>query len=629
MTISSDQSPAPVLSASFQCLRQTWQRFIQTYSRQAVSSKMMVKWCKMWKFLIFSDPSDLVYNNRICNHSSRFPIIPIVFQSFQYQIFAGCLHSGIVVGCAALRCALHYRACVSMIGSIMSATSNWQYHYEWGMESLVHRGCRPIIGGILIYETILDNVHPQKHVAWHLFGTQLPHWANTSPQPWYTNSKGTSESSSAAWSHTGRAACQHPHWKRMVPVSQFLNMDSKCSKMFQTYLGAVQKTRALVISFVSFVNIWHLVVADRPVPLFGARPFFSCSATSLRRANDQFQKLANKFGGHVTMLQETVLFTVPFFLHLQDSHNIQVTLSRIGLMFDDFWWFLGIHQATMEPSAKVMQRRETSQSVEAVMGHSHPLLGWGWSTRHYGWTMLRSSKFLVIRVQICILLRGSTTKTPGNDGSIITEPIFWNLTNGVPKLILLWDMAIFEFHFFCLDSVNKSNALSLKSPFLLLKFYICAHEIWLSYTFIYMVVVASSIYPKPKGFHFRPQMFICSAKAPGITRHEAHTPHEATQVVGRTELWVKPSWLGGFDTFSSNPQVMWSTSSMRKIAMFFNMWSTLIEKSDAWKYVVNIIGLPSWKILEAPFDLVGGLLWSMWCNHEESEFNNKRGIIGI
>ena len=139
--------------------------------------------------------------------------------------------------------------------------------------------------------------------------------------------------------------------------------------------------------------------------------------------------------------------------------------------------------------------------------------------------MLRSSKFLVIRVQICILLRGSTTKTPGNDGSIITEPIFWNLTNGVPKLILLWDMAIFEFHFFCLDSVNKSNALSLKSPFLLLKFYICAHDIWLSYTFIYMVVVASSIYPKPKGFHFRPQMFICSAKAPGITRHEAHTPH--------------------------------------------------------------------------------------------------------
>ena len=99
----------------------------------------------------------------------------------------------------------------------------------------------------------------------------------------------------------------------------------------------------------------------------------------------------------------------------------------------------------------------------------------------------------------------------------------------------------FRVPFFYLDSVNKSNALSLKSPFLLLKFYICAHEIWLSYTFIYMVVVASSIYPKPKGFHFRPQMFICSAKAPGITRHEAHTPHEATQVVGRTELWVKPS----------------------------------------------------------------------------------------
>ena len=56
--------------------------------------------------------------------------VPIVFQSFQYQNFAGCLRSGIVVGCAALRCALHYRACVSMIGSIMSATSNWQYHYE-------------------------------------------------------------------------------------------------------------------------------------------------------------------------------------------------------------------------------------------------------------------------------------------------------------------------------------------------------------------------------------------------------------------------------------------------------------------------------------------------------------------
>lgn len=105
-----------------------------------------------------------------------------------------------------------------------------------------------------------------------------------------------------------------------IPTAQ----DGSCisiferSKMFQTYLGAARSKNSCTYD-IFWMFCEHLAPSCGPWPASPTvrRPaFFLLLCNFLRRANGQFQKLANKFGGHVTMLQETVLFTVPFFLHL-------------------------------------------------------------------------------------------------------------------------------------------------------------------------------------------------------------------------------------------------------------------------------------------------------------------------
>ena len=131
---------------------------------------------------------------------------------------------------------------------------------------------------------------------------------NTSPQPWCQLERDFRIFFSSLKPH-GPCCLPTSPLHRMVPVSQFLNMVPTCSKMFQTYLGAA-RSKNLCTCDIFCIFCEHLAPScGWPASPTLRRPaFLLLLCNFLRRANDQFQKLANKFGGHVTMLQESVFF---------------------------------------------------------------------------------------------------------------------------------------------------------------------------------------------------------------------------------------------------------------------------------------------------------------------------------
>lgn len=148
--------------------------------RQAVSSKIICNMCIY--FLIYIFWSFWLGNTWyiIKRESAIIPVVSQSFQSFSNHSNAKFLLAVFIV--ELLLVALRYAARYIIVLVYRWLAVSYQLRLTGsiimneGWKSLVHRGCRPIIGGILIYETILDNTPIRRPLKMRDCPNYLANW---------------------------------------------------------------------------------------------------------------------------------------------------------------------------------------------------------------------------------------------------------------------------------------------------------------------------------------------------------------------------------------------------------------------------------------------------------------------